>query len=62
MLRLDLCDYSDTYIVKGRITVQGVNDDNGRKKKNNVSFRSCISKIYNTFIDNAEDLDLVMPM
>ena len=33
MLRLDLCDYSDTYIVKGRITVQGDNDDNGRKKK-----------------------------
>ena len=30
--------------------------------KNNAPFRSCISKINNTFIDNAEDLDIVMPM
>ena len=28
--------------------------------KNNVPFRSCISKINNTLIDNAEDLDIVM--
>ena len=25
-------------------------------------FRSCISKINNTFINNAEDLDIVMPI
>ena len=30
--------------------------------KNNAPFRSCIAKINNTFIDNAEDLDVVMPM
>ena len=30
--------------------------------KNNVPFRSCISKINSTLIDNAEDLDIVMPM
>ena len=30
--------------------------------KNNAPFQSCISKINNTFIDNAEDLDIVMPM
>ena len=30
--------------------------------KNNALFISCISKINNTLIDNAEDLDLVMPM
>ena len=30
--------------------------------KNNALFRSCISKIKNTFTDNAEDLDSVMPM
>ena len=30
--------------------------------KNNAQFLSCILKIYNTFIDNAEDLDIVMPM
>ena len=30
--------------------------------RNNSSFRSCISKIRNTFIDNTEDLDLDIPM
>ena len=30
--------------------------------KNNAPFRSCISKINNTLIDNAEDVDTVMPM
>ena len=30
--------------------------------KNNAPFRSCISKINNTLIDNAEDVDTVIPM
>ena len=30
--------------------------------KNNAPFRSCISNINSTLIDNAEDLDIVMPM
>ena len=52
MLRSDLCDYSDAYIVeKGTITVEG---------DNNASFRSCIWKINKIFIDNAKDLDNVM--
>ena len=29
--------------------------------KNKAPFRSCISKINNTFTNNAEDLDIVMP-
>ena len=67
MLRSDLCHYRDAYIVvKGRVTVEGDNDDKTRNKKlifkNNAPFRSCISKINNNFIDNAEDLDIVMPM
>ena len=32
------------------------------KPENNALFRSCLSKINNTFIDNAEDLDIVMAM
>ena len=28
--------------------------------KNNAPFRSCISKIYSTFIDNAENLEIVI--
>ena len=67
MLRSDFCDYSDAYIVvKGRISVTGMSNANKRDKKltfkSNVSFRSCISKINNTFLDNAKDLDIVMAM
>ena len=65
MLTWNLCDYGNAYIVvKGRIS--GTNDANKKNKKlsfnNNAPFRTCISKINNTFVDNAEDLDIVMPM
>ena len=66
MLRFDLCDYSDAYIlVKGKITVTNPNNNAYDKKlvlKNNASFISCISKINGELIENAEDLDIVMPM
>ena len=67
MLRSDLCHYSDVYIVvKGRISIKGTNDANKKNKKltfkNNVPFSSSISKINNTSVDNAEDLNIVMPM
>ena len=66
MLRSDLCDYSDTYIVvKGEITVTNQDNNAYDKKlafKNNAPFTSCISKINNTLIDNAEDFDVVMSM
>ena len=64
MLISDFFDYSDAYIaVKERITVE---EDKTRNKKLtfkiNAPFTSCISKINNTFIENAEDLDIVMPI
>ena len=67
MLRSDLCDYSDAYIVvKGDITLEGDNNTNKRNKnlafKNNALFINCISKINGVKIDNAEDLDVVIPM
>ena len=66
MLRSDLCNYSDAYIVvKGSITVTNLNSVLYDKKlafKSNAPFTSCISKINNTLIDNAEDLDIAMPM
>ena len=90
MLRLDLCDYSDPYIiVKGNITVTkkiftadgfeapnntadnvtatNTTNDNafGEKKlvfKNNAPLINCVSKINRVKIDNAEDLDVVMPI
>ena len=71
MLRSSLCDYSDTYVlVKGNTTVnnttaEGAAGDNTNKKiifKNCAPFTKCISKINNTEVDNAEYIDIVMPM
>ena len=90
MLRSDLCDFSDAYIVvKGNIivdkktftandfeapnntaanaTATNTANDNafGEKKlvfKNSASFINCISKINGVQIDNAEDLDVVIPL
>ena len=61
-----MCDYSDAYIfVTGKITVTNPNNAAYDKKlalKNNALFFSCTTKIDNMLIDNAEDLDIVMPM
>ena len=67
MLRSDFCDYSEVYIVlKGIISVTCTNGANrGNNKlifKNNSQFRSCIRKLNNTLVDNAEDFDIIMPM
>ena len=66
MLWSDLWDFSGAYIVvKGTITVTNPNNDAYDNKlafKNNAPFFSCISKINNALIGNAEDLDIVMPM
>ena len=90
MLRSDLCDFNDAYIVvKGNITVvkkiftaddfeapnntadnanaSNTANDNafGEKKlvfKNNAPFINCNSKINGVQSDNAEDLDVVMPI
>ena len=62
----ELCDYSDAYVdVKGTITVTHPNKNAYNNKlafKNNPPFISCITKISNTLVDNAEDVDIVMPM
>ena len=67
MLRSDLCDFNDAYnVVKGYITLEGDNDANKRNKnlafKNNAPFINCISKINGLKNDNAEYLDVVIPM
>ena len=66
MLRLDLCDFSDAYIVgKGPTTV--TNPKHAKRNKavtfnNNAPFINCISKNNGVQFDNAENLDVVMPM
>ena len=69
MLKSSSCDYSDAYIlVKGTISVNdtavgaAVNDTNKKVIfKNCAPFTNCISEINNTQIDNAKDIDIVMP-
>ena len=72
MLKSSLCDYSDGYIlVKGTIITgagadaaarQSDERDKGVAFKNCAPFTNCISEINNTHVDNAKDIDIVMPM
>ena len=73
MLKSSLCDYSDAYIlVKGSITIDGAEADatarQADERDKGVAFKNCapftnyISEINNTQIDNAKDIDIVMPM
>ena len=67
-----MCDYCDDkgtiVVVKGTITVEADNYEHKRNKsltlalKNNSPFIVCISKVNNVLIDNAEGLDMVIPM
>ena len=74
MLRSNLCNYSDAYIlVKGKITVTAPGAINGANNirdkrnrtlilKNNAPFVSCITRINGELIEDADDLDIVMSM
>ena len=71
VLRSSLCDYSDAYIlVNGTITVtaaEGANNIREKRNKplilkNNAPFVSCITRINGELIEDADDLDIVMPM
>ena len=73
MLRSNLCDYADAYMLaKGTIKITGTRDNDAAKRldernkdiifKNCAPFTKSISRINNTDIDNAQDIDIVMPM
>ena len=71
MLRSDLCNYADVYIlVNGTITVTaaaGANNTRDKKNrklilKNNAPFVSCITRINGELIEDTDDLGIVMPM
>ena len=74
MLRSNLCDYSNAYIlVEGTIIVTAPGDNNNANNirdkrnrplilKNNAPFVSCITRINGELIEDADDLDIVMPM
>ena len=69
----NLCDYADACIlVNGRITnTKAVEDsavrrvdetDKGAAFRNCAPFTKCVSRINNTDIDTARDIDIVMPV
>ena len=73
MLRSNLCDYADAYILlKGTIKITGEGNYDAAKRldernkgvifKNCAPFTKCISRISNTDIDNSQDIDIVMSM
>ena len=73
MLRSNLCDYADAFIlVKGTITITSAENDDAAKRLHERSkgvifkslepFTKCINRIKKTEIDNAQDIDIVMPM
>ena len=72
-LRSSLCYYADAYILfKGTITITGAEDNVAARQadernkgvifKNSVPFTKSISKVNDTEIDNARDIDIVMAM
>ena len=71
LVKLTFSGYTDAYILaKGTIAVPntaatGAASNNSNKKliiKNFAPFTDCISKISNTQVDNAKNIDVVMPM
>ena len=71
MIKSSLCDYNDAYILaEGTIPVNNTatadaDANNTNKKvtfKNCAPFTNCISEINNTQVDNAKDIDIVIPM
>ena len=71
MLKLSLCDYSDSYIIFKRTiaapktAAATTPTKNGDKKVafNNFALTSdCISEINNTQVDDSRDIDILVPM
>ena len=67
MLRSDFCDYADAYIlINSTITVAGNHPRDRQNRplilKDNAPFISCITRINGELIEDADDLDIVMPM
>ena len=63
VIKSDLCDYSDTYfLVTGNITATGGGANTRVAFKNCAPFTKCITHINDEHVDDANDLDIVMPM
>ena len=62
-LESNLCDYSDAYIlVTGNINITGGNDNIKVAFKNCVPFKKCRTEINETFVDEAEHINIAVPL
>ena len=63
VIKSNLCDYSDAYIlVTGDITATGGDDGTRVAFKNCAPFTKSITHINDEHVHNADSLDIVMPM
>ena len=62
-IKLNLCDYSDAYIlVTGDIKVGNVAADTNVAFKNCAPFTRCVTHVNDEHFETAENLDIIMPM
>ena len=63
VIKSNLCDYSDAYIlVTGNITATGGDDNTKVAFKNCAPFTKCVTHINEEHVDGADNLDIIMPM
>ena len=63
VLKPNLCDYVDAYIlVDGTISAEGADANTGLALKNCAPFIKCNLEINDEHVDTAENLDIIMPM
>ena len=63
VIKSNLCDYSDAYIlVRGSITATGRDANTRLAFKICATFTKCITHINDEYVDNADNLDIIMPM
>ena len=63
VIKSNLCDYSDAHIlVTGDITVSNGDANTKVAFKNCAPFTKCVTHVNVEHVDNADDLDIVMPM
>ena len=63
VIKSNLCDYSDAYIlVTGDITVMGGDANTKVAIKNCGPFTLCVTRVNDEHVDNADNLNIIMPM
>ena len=63
VIKSSLCDYQDTYVlVTGNIAATAGDANTRVTFKNCARYTKCITHINDEYIDNADNLDIIMPM